>query len=136
MEQAINNTVKLHSPSSYEEYIQFTLEKGDLQFRCNVTIELQLENEKISEERKGVHVNEIIKIANWYKAMSGGSEDGQADLSIPELSLKMANYYFEKGDGVYYLCYTSKFGQVFKFQFWEQVGNSNMTIYNKLMQCL
>jgi hypothetical protein len=136
MDQTINNTVKLYNPNNKQEYIQFTFEKSLLEFYCNVSIELQLANELLSPEKWSVHMNEFLKIANWYKSMSGGKASEQVDLVIPEINLSFTNYYFEKGDGVYYLSYRSEFGKLFKFHFWEQIGNSNVFIYKQFMECL
>lgn len=130
------NSIKLHSPNSNEEYIQFYFEKNVIDFHCNVSIELRLENEILITEKRKVHFMEILKIASWYKAMSEGSKEGMSDLVIPELNLAFTKYFTEKGEGVYYLSYTSELGKIFQFQFWEQIGSSNIIIYNELMKCL
>lgn len=132
----MKNTVKLNSPNSTQEYIQFTFEKSMLQFHCNVSIELQVENEILSAEKWSIHYNEIIKIANWYKNLPTGSAGEYPDLIIEDLNLRFTNYFFEKGEGYYYLAYTTEAGKIFKFQFWEQLGSSNTFYYNQFMECL
>lgn len=140
MDEIINdskkNFIKLYSPNGLEEFIKFTFEKSAEEFHCIVSIDVHLENEFLSSEKWSINFNQILKIANWYKAMSSGNNDKQADLVIPELNLKFTNYYFEKGEGVYNLIYRSKQGKLFRFQFWEQVGSSNIFIYNEWMKCL
>lgn len=130
------NSFKLYSPNNNKEYISFTFEKIFLDFYCNISIELQLENDFLNTKKQKVHFIEILKIASWYKAMSEGNINEMADLVIPELRLKFSNYYVEKGEGVYYLSYTNELGEIFQFQFWEQIGSSNIIIYNELMKCL
>jgi len=130
------SSVKLHSPNNSEDYIQLNFEKCVIDFHCNVSIKLYLENDFLITEKRKIHFIEILKIASWYKAMSDGSKEEMSDLVIPKLKLKFTNYFVEKGEGTYYLSYTSEIGKILKFQFWEQVGSSNITIYNELMQCL
>ncbi|MBK7669626.1 MAG: hypothetical protein IPJ32_21210 [Sphingobacteriaceae bacterium] len=130
-----SNIIKLYNPSDINEFIAFYLEKSLLLNHCNIDIELQLNNGLINREKWTIHFSEIIKMANWYKNMLGYSGE-YPDLIIEDLNLELSNYFFEKGDGVYSLTYTSELGKVFKFQFWEQVGNSNMFIYKQFMECL
>jgi hypothetical protein len=132
----MKNTVKLNSPNSTQEYIQFTFEKSMLQFHCNVSIELKVENEILSAEKWSIHYNEIIKMANWYKNMPTGNANEHPDLIIEDLNLRFTNYFFEKGEGYYYLAYTTEAGKIFKFQFWEQLGSSNIFIHKQFMECL
>jgi hypothetical protein len=129
------NSVTLNDPNNSGDYIRFTFEKSILEYHCKTTIELQNNNEIYISDKQSVHFNEILKIANWYKNM-GNYSDVFPDLIIADLNLKFSNYYFEKGEGVYYLLYNTELGKVFKFHFWEQIGNSNTFIYDQFMQCL
>jgi len=49
-------------------------------------------------------------MANWYKKIPTGSSDEYSDLRIEYLNLEFTNYFFEKGEGYYYLSYTSEAG--------------------------
>ncbi len=131
-----NNVVKLCNPSDGDEFIVFYFEKSLLDNHCNVSITLQFNNENCNSEKWTVHFNEIIKVANWYKNMPSGSSDKYPDLMIEELNLMFTNYFFEKGEGYYYLTYTTEAGKIFKFQFWEQLGASNTFVYKQFMECL
>jgi len=131
-----NNIVKLCNPSDEEEFIVFYFEKSLLENHCNVSITLQLNKETCKVEKWTVHFNEIIKMANWFNNMPTGSLDNYPDLIIEDLNLRFINYFFEKGEGYYYLTYTSEAGKIFKFQFWEQLGSSNIFIHKQFMDCL
>ena len=133
---ANNNVIKLFNASNSGEFIVFYFEKSLLKNHCNVSINLQLNNESCSFEKWTVHFNEIIKMANWYNKMPTGSVEEYRDLIIEDLNLKFTNYFFEKGEGYYYLSYTSEAGKKFKFHFLEQLGNSNTIIFKNLMECL
>ena len=87
-------------------------------------------------EKWTVHFNEIIKIANWFNTMPLDSTARHNDLIIEDSNLEFTNYFFEKGEGYYYLTYTNEVGKIFKFQFWEQLGSSNTVIYKQFMECL
>lgn len=137
MEQIVNNNViKLYSPSNENEFIFIYFEKSLLEYHCNVSITLKLNNQICNLEKWTVHVNQIIKIANWYNSMPTGSTANHPDLIIEDLNLKFTNYFFEKGEGYYYLTYSSESGKIFKFQFWEQLGASNISAYKQFMECL
>ena len=133
---ANNNVIKLFNASNSGEFIVFYFEKSLLKNHCNVSINLQLNNESCSFEKWTVHFNEIIKMANWYNKMPTGSVEEYRDLIIEDLNLKFTNYFFEKGEGYYNLTYTTEVGKIFKFQFWEQLGSSNTVIYKQFMECL
>lgn len=132
---ADGNRIKLYNPSDRNEFIAFYLEKSLLLNHCNVDIELQLNNGLFNKEKWTVHFSEIIKMANWFRNMLGYSGEYN-DLIIEDLNLKFSKYFFEKGDGGYSLTYTSELGKTFDFQFWEQVGHSNVLIYKQFMECL
>ena len=133
---ANNNAVKLYNPSDNADFIVFYFEKSLLENHCNVSINLQLNKETCNVEKWTVHYNEIIKMANWYKNMPTGSAGEYPDLIIEDLNLRFTNYFFEKGEGYYYLAYTTEAGKIFKFQFWEQLGSSNIFIHKQFMECL
>lgn len=133
---ANNNVVKLSNPSQGEEFILFYFEKSLLEDHCNISITLQLNKETCSVEKWTVHFNEIIKMANWYENMPTGSLCKYPDLIIEDLNLRFTNYFFEKGEGYYYLNYISEAGKIFTFQLWEQLGSSNIFINEQLMECL
>lgn len=130
------NAVKLYDPNNSENYVRLLIEKSSLENHCEISIHLQNESKVFVPERRTIHFCQIFKIANWYRDMPTCSELAHPDLLIPELTLKFTNYYFEKGEGVYYLIYNSDQGEFFKFQFWEQLGNSNTFIYSEFMKCL
>ncbi len=137
MEQtANNNVVKLYNPSDGDEFIFFYFEKSLLENHCNVSITLQINKVTCNFEKWTVHFNDIIKMANWYKNMPTGSVEEYPGLIIEDLNLKFTSYFFEKGDGYYYLTYTTEVGKIFKFQFWEQLGSSNIFIHKQFMECL
>lgn len=129
------NTIKLTDPSHAENFIRFAFEKSVLEHHVNITLQICTESEIISSDKCSVHISEIIKVANWYKNMLGYSGEYD-DLIIEELNLKLSNYYFEKGDGIYSLTYISESGKSIRFQLWEQVGNSNVFIYRQFMDCI
>jgi|694.fasta_scaffold54662_4 hypothetical protein len=137
MEQTSNNNVvKLCNSSDSGEFIAFYFEKSLLENHFNVSITLQLNNVTCNFEKWTVHINEIIKMASWYNNMPTGSADKYSDLIIEDLNLEFTNYFFEKGEGYYYLSYKSEVGKKFKFHFLEQLGNSNTIIFKNLMECL
>jgi hypothetical protein len=137
MEQTSNNNVvKLCNSSDSGEFIAFYFEKSLLENHFNVSITLQLNNVTCNFEKWTVHINEIIKMASWYNNMPTGSADKYSDLIIEDLNLKFTDYFFEKGEGYYYLTYTTEVGKIFKFQFWEQLGSSNSSTYKQFMECL
>lgn len=130
------NTVTFYDPNSSENYIRLVIEKSFLENHCDISIQLQKESKLVVSKKLAVHFSQVIKIASWYRDMPTGSETLHPDLVIPELNLIFTNYYFEKGEGVYYLIYTNEHGDEIKFHFWEQLGNSNTFIYDQFMQCL
>jgi hypothetical protein len=130
------NAVTLYDPNNSENYIRLLIEKCFLENHCEISIHLQNNSKLIVSEKRRIHFCQVIKIANWYRDMPIGSETTHLDLVIPEFNLKFTNYYFEKGEGVYYLIYNSDQGELFKFQFWEQLGNSNTFIYDEFMKCI
>lgn len=130
------NEVTLYDPNNSENYVRLLIRKSSLENHCEISIHLQKDSKVVVPEKRTIHFCQIIKIANWYRDMPTGSETVHPDLVIPELTLKFTNYYFEKGEGVYYLIYESSQGQLLKFQFWEQLGNSNTFIYHEFMKCL
>jgi hypothetical protein len=130
------NAVTIYDPNNSGNYIRLLIEKSFLENHCEISIRLQNDFKEFVSEKRTIHFCQVIKIANWYRDMPTGSETKHSDLEIPELNLKFTNYYFEKGEGVYYLIYGSNQGELFKFQFWEQLGNSNTFISDQLMQCL
>lgn len=130
------NAVTLYDPNNSENYIRMLIEKCSLENHCDICIYIQNDSNVVVSEKLRVHFCQVIKIANWYKEMPTGSETIHSDLVMPELNLKFTNYYFEKGEGVYYVIYNYNQGELFKFQFWEQLGNSNTFIYHEFMKCL
>lgn len=130
------NTVTLSDPNNSTNYFNFIFHKSVLINHCNIEVQLQVQDETFVSDKWSIHFSEIIKIANWFKNMPNNGTDVYADLIIEDLNLKLGNYFFEKGDGVYYLSYTSERGKIFKLQFWEQLGNSNTAVYKQFMDCL
>jgi len=130
------NAVTLYDPNNSGNYVRLLIEKSFLENHCEISIHLQNDSKEVVSGKQTIHFCQVIKIANWFRDMPTGSENVHLDLLIPELNLKLTNYYFEKGEGVYYLIYNSDHGEVYKFQFWEQLGNSNTFIYHELMKCL
>lgn len=130
------NSVALYDPNNSENYLRLFIEKSFLENHCDILCNLQYDSKIVVSEKQAIHFCQVIKIANWYRDMPTGSEKAHSDLEIPELNLKFVNYYFEKGEGVYYVIYKSNQGEQFKFQFWEQLVNSNTFIYDQFMQCL
>lgn len=130
------NTFTIFDPNNSENYIRLFIEKSVLENHCEISIRIQNDFKVVVSQKQTIYFCKVIKIANWYRDMPTGSEKAHSDLEIPELNLKFANYYFEKGEGVYYIIYKSDQGEQFKFQFWEQLGNSNTFIYDQIMQCL
>jgi hypothetical protein len=128
--------IKLIDPANSNNYIQFLIDKSLLDGHCNISITLKLNNQTCSLEKWTVPVGQIVKIANWYNTMPLDSSAGHTDLIIEDVNLEFTNYFFEKGEGYYYLKYTSEAGKKFKFHFWEQLGNSNKIIFENLMKCL
>jgi hypothetical protein len=133
---ANNNVIKLFNASNSEEFIVFYFEKSLLKNHCNVSITLKLNNQTCSLEKWTVSIDQIVKMANWYNTMPLDSTARQNDLIIEDANLEFTNYFFEKGEGYYYLSYTSEAGKKFKFHFWEQLDNSNTVIFENLMECL
>jgi len=130
------NTVTIYDPNNSGSYVQFIFEKSSIENHCEISLHLQDDSKVFESEKLRIHFCQIIKMANWYNGMPTGSETSHPDLVIPALHLKFTNYYFEKGEGVYYLIYETEKGDLFKFQFWEQLGNSNAFIYHEFMKCL
>ncbi len=130
------NEVTLYDPNNSENYFRLLIEKSLIENHCEISIHLQNDSKVVVPEKRTIHFCQIIKMANWFRDMPTGYEDVHLDLLIPELNLKFTNYYFEKGEGVYYLTYNSNQAELFKFQFWEQLGNSNTFIYNEFMRCI
>lgn len=127
--------IKLYNPINSNENICFKLELSQLEYHCNVTIEVNLESQNTFSEKHSVHINELVKIAQWFKNMPSGSIDYD-DLFIPELNLRFYNYFFEKGDGVYNLTYTCENNNKHTIQLWEQIGNSNTDTHNQFMDAI
>ena len=127
--------IKLYNPSNSNENICFKFELSRLEYHCNLTIEVNLESQNTFSEKHSVHINELIKIAQWIKNMPSGNIDYD-DLFIPELNLRLYNYFFEKGDGVYNLTYTSENDNKHTIQLWEQIGNSNTVTHDQLMDAI
>ena len=128
--------LKLTEPINSNNYIQFLISKSLLEGHCNISITLKLNNQTCSLEKWTVPIDQIVKMANWYNTMPLDSIARQNDLIIEDANLEFANYFFEKGEGYYYLSYKSEAGKKFKFQFLEQLGISNTVIFENLMECL
>ncbi len=127
--------VKLHDPNNSGNYIQFLFEKSIEQSKCSVTLSLQNENQNYTSEKYLTSFEEIKKISDWYLNMNNFSGE-YPDLILKDLPLSFYNFFFEKGEGVYYLKFTSVTGKIFQFHFWEQLGNSNTFIADEFQQSI
>jgi len=118
--------------SSNNNYIHLSFEKSMLSGHCNVTIKIDIGNDRQVVEKYSVRFQEIVALAKWYLNMPDSFAE-YADLTIQDLNLKFCNYFFEKGDGVYNVTYTSESNKKYTLQLWEQVPNSNSFVHEQFM---